>query len=146
MFRGQCINNNEEVRGWLVKHGFRNQYRIVPLKDAIFANYENRLQVKSYRVRPSSIGMQTGVKDKNDKEIYGSIKIDGEMSRGGHNVKYKSTEQCGGFVEINQEPVRFVNGKFVPMAWHRELDDCWYDYIISDLEIIGNQWDEQSRE
>ena len=38
-------------------------------------------------VIPETVGQQTGLKDKNKKEIYGSIEIDGKLTKGGDIVR-----------------------------------------------------------
>jgi uncharacterized phage protein (TIGR01671 family) len=80
-----------------------------------------------FEVIPESIGMSTGLKDKNGKEIFGSIPIDDKMSRGGD-----ITKDSRNIIRI----VEWFDGGFI----YRENKRHW---ILADnnCEIIGNQFD-----
>lgn len=100
-----------------------------------------RYWVDGHEIHPSSLGMFTGLTDKNGKEIYGAI---GE--RGGDRISFGR--------ELTYF-VKFVNGSFqVFHEMHKEIDDTplrwgslyravelqWEGY----LEIIGNQWEQDN--
>lgn len=93
-----------------------------------------------HQIHPSSLGMFTGLCDKNGKEIFGAI---GEM--GGDRISFGR-----GLTYF----VKFINGNFqvlheihkeidyTPLRWgllYRVVELQWDGY----LEIIGNQWEEQ---
>jgi len=81
-----------------------------------------------------SIAMNTGLKDSNGVDIYGSIDIDGEMTRGGdvigsdyphrHDIKYNNQEAA--FVAVKS------GGDYCPV-FQKWVDDC-------SKVIIGNEY------
>lgn len=148
MFRGKRIDNNEEVQGWYCKDD--NEHYIAPYHARVYQEQETvgeEVLVLSglVEVHPSSIGMQTGVLDKNKQPIYGSIEIDGEMSRGGHTVRWWWVKQKkwgpSAAVEMKYQGSVTVDEYEPIMGW-------WaFDAALNgECEIIGNQWDEESQE
>jgi len=79
-----------------------------------------------YEVVPESVGMSAGQPDKNGVEIFGSIPINGKMSRGGDIVN----DQDG--------KVIFLGSKFLI---HYEKDE-WEDIYGAMDEITGKQYEE----
>lgn len=83
MFKAKRIDNGKEVEGWLVECDGK-YYIAAKVKDThwdlcnVFAGF--------IEVQPRTIAMQTGVKDKNENMIYGSILINGVMTEGGDRV------------------------------------------------------------
>lgn len=86
---------------------------------------------------PESLGMFWGRTDKNGKEIFGSIPVNGVMSKGGDVVK----RSLSGATPTTTDDVYFHKGCFV-IGTH--------DYIkplssYCTIEIIGNQYELQNQ-
>ncbi len=85
----------------------------------------------NYEIVPESLSMFTGLTDKNGKQIFGSIPIDGVMSMGGdvltcYDLKVAIVFEAGQFV-----------GKHLNNDRMAELQNRnWIQF-----EIIGNQYD-----
>jgi len=85
-------------------------------------------------VHPDSVSMETGQKDKNGVMIFGSIKIDGKMSRGGDIVTYTNEDMespCD--VKWKQENCGFETV---------EIDEGTLGDVLDTLEVIGKQYEE----
>jgi len=68
------------------------------------------------------------LKDKNNKEIY-----EGDI------VKYKEITECGEKITEKICVVECTKYGFTPFIFERDIwKDCWYTIKISDIEIIGN--------
>lgn len=79
-FRGVRIDNGEKVFGWLAYDSKYNFCCIIQLpKNGVFTNTE---------VHPDSVAQYTCMNDKNGKEIYGSIYLDGKLTKGGDVVSF----------------------------------------------------------
>jgi uncharacterized phage protein (TIGR01671 family) len=120
LFIGQWINLGNEAR----------------VKDELFTSY--------HEIIPESLALFTALTDKNGKEIFGSIPVNGVMSRGGDILKLQyPTVKIYGYVD-NKEitvTVEFSKGGF----WFTGdgYADCnWHFY--NDYEIIGNQWESEA--
>ena len=120
MFRALNLDGNITL-GWL------NQF------EDVFYIVENKggyLHIQ--RVKTKTIAMKTGQTDKNDKDIYGSFKLDGKMTKGGDVISYYD----------DYYHVCFTNG-----AWL--CDNCRTEQIFmpdvqkTRCEIIGKQYEEQ---
>lgn len=103
-FRGKRIDNGEWVEGYYWYNCLEDEYQITVSEHGA-DNFMN------YTVEPDSIGMFTTLLDKNKKEIYGSIEINGKMSKGGDVVKYNTYD---GYIGTSN--VEFKNGYFYPVA------------------------------
>ena len=96
-----------------------------------------------YEVIPKTVGMSTGLKDKNDKEIYGSIKIDGKMSKGGDIVK--GTSYLYGYQLDNGKQFDYLG--FVYWCSQCDVGLCWMCGELSLLKdepkegYAGGSWD-----
>lgn len=84
--------------------------------------------IDKHRVTPETIAMYTGLEDKNKKEIYGSIPINGKMSKGGDIVKGRDA-----FGEQSVTGIEYRDCGFPPL--------CFDELYWTELEIIGNQTD-----
>ena len=130
-FRGFRTDNNEPV------YGFYSKFEINSgeIDHVIFDPNEPVFQSEGIylgtAIHPSSLGMFTGLHDKNGKEIYGAI---GE--RGGDNLLYIGTN-------MSSMDVIFENGMFVgvgPFNTH-PLHTYFTASDFESIEIIGNQWE-----
>ncbi len=141
-YRGRRIDNGEEVKGYF----FRGVECIDGIEIPQYHIGEDSYDSEGYdEVDPETVGQETGAKDKNNKEIFGSILINGKMSRGGHIVK--------AYYEDLLHVERAVEGEVVISEMNVMLDfrDKGVSVPISefycdepeDCEIIGNQWDSE---
>ena len=127
-FRGKRIDNGKGVCGMLM-HKWAcgtqwNKYLAIQLAE----------EGNSYLVIPSTIAQFTGLKDKNQVEIYGSIEIDGVMSEGGDIVKVEIDVYNGIYVCEYQTDMALFEFK-------GEGEWLTWDDIGEGAEIIGNQTD-----
>lgn len=126
-FRGFRDETNEAVYGNLIYYG--NDYLIREIE-------HDKGFHKSYFVDPSSLGMFTGLTDKNGKEIYGAI---GE--KGGDVIRVDM------FGIENNRVVSYVSqsARFHLMGTtHDNLYEALHDISGKNCsEIIGNQWEEK---
>lgn len=131
-FRGKRKDNGKEVKGYYFK--IKDKHYIIP-DDARILPLGYTLGPPTLdgfiEVIPSSIAMSTTVLDKNNKEIYGSIPIDGEMTEGKDRVKLN---EHGPICEIRwqQEYARWI------CSWDDPEDGPSYVLLVpsSDIEII----------
>jgi hypothetical protein len=101
-------------------------------------------------VIPESVAMSTGLKDKNGKEIFGSIEIDGKMSRGGDIVKWddRSDGKYWRYAKVIFEygMFGFEIIKAIP-DWSCEIgfkfigNFAYQEETEKELEIVTNQFD-----
>jgi len=137
-YRGRRIDNGEEVKGYF----FRGVECTNGIETPRYHIGEDSYDSEGYHeVDPETVGQETGAKDKNNKEIFGSIPINGKMSRGGHIVRYMDGR--------NMEVFYSTNGY---VGWHlKRKPNHGKGLLIYMLynhkggsgaeEIIGNQWD-----
>lgn len=96
---------------------------------------------KSYEVLPETVGMFTGILDKNEKEIFSSIPLEnGEMSEGGDIVHGSYGIPPIGVTSV----VVFEKGMFmIKTPGHKPEEINLHEAIeCLDLEVIGNQTDD----
>lgn len=124
MFRGKRKYNDEWIEGHLVILNYPKEDFYIAKK----GNNQNWHNTEFIEILPSSVGMSTGLKDKNGKEIFGSIPINGEMSKGG------DIDQNGGFVIWNEELAGFC------LQFKKDRDISLID-SENWFEVIGNQTD-----
>jgi len=126
MFRGIDINTGEWVHGYYVKRLVVFPNKATAYQYGIVAHGNNvkypPVESREYPVHPDSIAQNTGIQDKNNTPIYGSIEIDGKMSRGGDIVEV--------FMPNSAYPKRSIE------ATYRFLPNCLEEY-----KIIGTQWE-----
>lgn len=96
-YRGKRIDNGEWVYGCYCNNT-QEHWIFVPEEDDYTL------------VIPASVGMFTGLTDKNGKEIYGSVPINGEMSKGGDEIRVY--EKVGEEIKDWTNEVCFKRGCF----------------------------------
>jgi hypothetical protein len=122
MYRAIDKKTGNVVTGWLVEYAGVYQIYSKPTKDDVI-----ECGFRTHKVHPSSVAMQTGVKDRNDTMIYGSIEIDGKMTSGGDEVLRQIKDGASA-----RYPIRWYDD----MQGWGGLDqyDGWT------YEITGSQW------
>jgi len=143
-FRGKRVDNGEWVEGHLLKDERDFCYIVRPQNiGAIYAKgsingTHDIVIVGCCEVIPETVGQFTGLEDKNEKEIFGSISIDGIMSKGGDIVQeyFESLDTT-----TQAQKVLWID----EMACFGLKPSHPYDYsslAFSDKrEVIGNQTD-----
>lgn len=107
-------------------------YWILTGKDNLFYGSGTAVETfEKFEIIPSSLSMQTGLPDKHGKMIFGSIEVDGVMSKGGDRIEFSND-----MGEIFQDDV-----------YYESDSACWYAgnfplYNPDDIEIIGSQYEE----
>ena len=90
-FRGET-QDGKLVEGYYLETGCGRHFIIDPPQAIIatertFKGKTDIAIVGCYEVLPQSLAMSTGISDKNQVEIFGSIEVDGVMSDGGDDCK-----------------------------------------------------------
>ena len=94
MFRAKDLKSGRWRYGnyiYLLHENNRESHFIQEVNATWYAEpeYQRGWSHDKYEIDPETLGMDTGVKDENDKPIYGSIEYKpGKMSKGGDQVKY----------------------------------------------------------
>lgn len=125
----------------------RNHSYILPIhnEDDLNSCFDERWIQKGaddqgwFEVIPSTITQFTGKLDKNKKEIYSSIPIDGKMSEGGDIVKL-SCGCCIYAIEYQKDKAAFVPVSDGQSQVHNKDINVW----DCELEVIGNQTDDKN--
>jgi len=141
-YRALTIDGRREVKGYYCK--VEGKHYII-LDDA---EYDNCTPVnESYQpaiggfveVIPSTIAQFTGIFDKNKKEIYGSIPIDGKMSESDDVIEMWVSAPWN-----PEEPIRITgqiiweNGGWWFQGKESNNWDCYLAEIANDVEVIGS--------
>lgn len=142
-FRGKSLQTNEWLKGDLV-HVNGKPFIVDPKLNwlDIFAGL-SRFIMNDFEVHPDSVGMWTGMRDKNKTEIFsGDTLIDIEDEDGYYLVGY------------NQEKLQFVfsfyaeachldqSGGDSPSGCIKKFEEYSVDDLpLSEIQIIGNKFD-----
>ena len=140
LYRAKRINDGEWVKG-----------------DKIVSPYlgmciYNRQVGRFDSVIPITLAMQTGIKDKNSVDLWGSILVDGEMSNGGDMVKlavHLDAELSGN--GMDERIVRIIYRHNVNSRWSNKLimqfcleDDAQFDHIKNNTSHVYKYVDRPS--
>lgn len=124
--RGKTINTNEWVYGYLVKDWDNNTYIITKFgPDITYCNECGTNEITKYEVIPESVGLYTGVTDKNGIEIYEGDKVKG------HN----GINQVIGLVKFGEYEQDGSGGEYGP-------SHC-IGFYVERLETIPNEWEDE---
>lgn len=141
MFRGIDINTGEWVHGYYVKRLVVFPNKATAYQYGIVAHGNNvkypPVESREYPVHPDSIAQNTGKKDKYFENIYGSIFIEGRMSKGGDVLEIAKSEIVS--VQWNQQVAGFDTEpeiSFCDWGWNETCADH-----LGRVKIIGTQWE-----
>lgn len=90
IFRAEKKDTGELVKGYYVFGYSEKLHYIIPETVTIHHLRQNEFQptiIDLIEIRPETLAMETTIKDKNDKMIFGSIPVNGKMSEGGDRCK-----------------------------------------------------------
>ena len=120
IFRGKT-KAGEWVEGYLISPN-----RIMVWKEIC-------MQSESYEVLPESVAMETTVKDKHGKMIFGSIPVGGKMSEGGSDVRFGNRKKNRFIGRI------FYEDQFCAFGcWENSLKNPTFYFCNENMEIIDN--------
>lgn len=130
-FRAKRLDNGELVEGY---------YRLLYTNVHQITVVEKGGSHEEHDVDPNTLAMSTGVTDKNGVEIFGSVPVDGVMSKGGDIVSW---ERDYGETEIkivkNRQPVSFEGGR-----WSVNSPMSLYAHHNETMLITGKQYEHGS--
>lgn len=143
-FRGQRVDNKEWVEGYYVcmnDRGKRDVHIIFDNPPTNPFNWEGTIHRSSYvEVLSETLGMFTGLKDKNGKEIYGAV---GE--KGGDIINWLFNDL------VNAGQKLITRTGISKVIWENELcmfgfrennqSGIWHLENPDELEVIGNEMD-----
>ena len=134
MFRGQDIKTGKWIEGYYFK-SWEQTYILWGMTNGVPNMTE---------VHPHTISQQTRIKDKNNHMIYGSIEIEGEMTKGGDVIRYldgydTSTENGYDFDECSSEgQVKWLLEEYPKLEVTNRIS-VDMENVFEDCEIIGKQ-------
>lgn len=134
-YRGLRLDGKGWVEGFYAQKMF-DGYNV--LSHAIIP-FDGKMTYISVEIHPESLSISFGLTDKNGKEIFGSIPINGVMSKGGSVLKGNTKYTYA---------VMFVKGQFTVRVIEYELRNTsfnlykWAEENKSSIEIIGNQYEQ----
>ena len=141
-FRGFTLDG-EEVRGWYCKI---DGVDYIIAEDAYFGDGVELGDIIGARgVLPDSVGQSTGLKDKNEKEIYGSIPINGKMSKGGDVMNFKSDKSSPsggyyagtvGFHPENAKVVEWDEDRWVVGSFRLSTQLQMFEVVGDEFEMV----------
>lgn len=144
MFRGKRTDNGKWIEGWVGK--VRDNYYIL-IDNPTHESNLLWLNSEVFQVYPNSVAMQTGVHDKNKEMIYGSIELDGKMTKGGDRVEAVGQE----IIKITKAYSETKSDIYIfSVCWDNNFAGWKFLHPIASIhttielreyEIIGNQYD-----
>jgi uncharacterized phage protein (TIGR01671 family) len=85
----------------------------------------------------------TGLKDRSGVKIF-----EGDIVRTVHSVRCGETETNISEVRYasyhkkeEHDDDTYCNAGFSPFCYHANVEDCWYNNMILEIEVIGNIWE-----
>ncbi len=115
MFRAKDLEEGNEIKGGYIHYANAH---------FIFIKSSKKFLSRFIKIDPTTLAMQTGIKDKDGVEIYGSYSVDGIKSEGGDWVRIMCDESHIDF-QIN---------------WLKENQWCGWEIGSRDeIEIIGDK-------
>ena len=130
-FRGINVKTSEEIIGSLVINS-GHTYIVT------YINPKELLETEIAEVHSDSVAMFTTKLDKDKKEIFGSVEINGKMSKGGDVAKLFETELDSIIIFYNGAFGYLSGNDFISFDQNKHFN--FKDNKSNDIEIIGNQY------